>query len=184
MTAVLCVDDHPALRAGVVTVLRRDPGIARCDAVGDADEALNWAPSLDVALLDYRLTRGDGLRLCQAFKRRRRAPAVLMYSAHSRDLALPACLAGADGVVAKTTPAPQLVDAIQTVADGGRVFDSLADDVARSGPCIEPEDLPILSMLADGATPEEVAEVMRIDPIAVDRRVHRVIDLLKPSTVA
>jgi len=184
VTAVLCVDDHPALRAGVVSVLRRAVGITRCDAVDSADEAMNWAPSPDVVLVDYRLANGDGLRLCHAFKRRQPAPAVLMYSAHARDLALPARLAGADGVLAKTTPAPELVEAIQSVARGERVFGSLAEDVVRAGSCVTPEDLPLLAMLADGATPDEVAGVMRIEPAAVERRVHRIIDQLKPSTVA
>ena len=184
MTAVLCVDDHPALRAGVVSVLQRTAGIGRCDAVASADEAMSWTPRPDVALVDYRLASGDGLRLCQALKRLRPAPAVLIYSAHASDLALPARLAGADGVVAKTTPAPRLLEAIRIVAGGGRVFGSLAEDVVRAGPYVTAEDLPLLAMLADGAAPHEVAEVMRVESIAVERRVHRIIDRLKPSTVA
>ena len=86
--------------------------------------------------------------------------------------------------MAKTTPAPRLLEAIRTVAGGGRVFGSLAEDVVRAGPYVTPEDLPLLAMLADGAAPHEVAEVMRVDSIAVERRVHRIIDQLKPSTVA
>jgi DNA-binding NarL/FixJ family response regulator len=184
VTAVLCVDDHPALRAGVVSVLRRDPDIDRCDAVDNAADALAWVPVPDVALVDYRLASGDGLRLCQAFKHGTPAPAVLMYSAHAEDLALAARLAGADGVLAKTTPAPDLLQAIRAVAGGGRVFASLTEDVIRAGACVEPEDLPLVAMLADGATADEVAEVMRIEPTAVERRLHRAINQLKPSTVA
>ena len=55
MTRVVVVDDHPAVRAGLVAVLRSEPGLLPVRAVGTADDAVTAARQLDaeVAVVDY-----------------------------------------------------------------------------------------------------------------------------------
>lgn len=63
MIGVLVVDDHPAVRAGLVALLRREPGIVPVAAAQGMQEALVQAErnGPDVALVDYALGDGDGL---------------------------------------------------------------------------------------------------------------------------
>jgi len=56
-------------------------------------------------VLDYDLTRSDGVSHCQRITYRSHAPAVVIHSAYSgHALILAAPVAGADGVVDKTEP--------------------------------------------------------------------------------
>lgn len=187
MTRVLTVDDHPALRAGLAAVLRSEPGLVPCGTAADAESALDQLRhGPDVMLVDYELPGRDGLALCADVKARPSPPAVLIYSAHeSSRLALPAVLAGADGVVDKSAPAERLLSAIRLAGRGERVFPAdLQKLLADSSPQLEASDLPVLSMIAAGSSRTEVAEVMRMDPQELDHRVERMIAVLRPRFVS
>src|SRR5918999_948512 len=94
MIRVLVVDDHPAVRAGLVAMLRSEPGLVPVGAVGSAELARDGT---DVLLVDYDLPDSDGLTLCWDAKCREDPPAVLVYSAFARPrLTIAATLAGAD----------------------------------------------------------------------------------------
>ena len=108
MIRVVVIDDHPALRAGLHTVLESEPGIVYAGESDGGEESL-W-PLLrrvepDVVLLDYHLPKGDGLQLCYRIKQNIPAPAVIIFSAYaSPDLLLPAQLAKADGSSTRASP--------------------------------------------------------------------------------
>ena len=114
MIRVLLVDDHPAMRTGLAAVLAAEPGMVVLGAAASAEElspALNRTKP-DVVLLDYHLPSSDGLVLCRMLKRAVPAPGVLLYSAYAdASLAIPAILAGADGLLNKAAPAKELYDA-------------------------------------------------------------------------
>ncbi len=94
MIRVVVIDDHPALRAGLHTVLDAEPGLVFAGE-SDGDEESVW-PLLnrttpDLALLDYHLPHGDGLQLCYRIKQRVPTPKVIVFSAYAGPaLALPA----------------------------------------------------------------------------------------------
>jgi DNA-binding NarL/FixJ family response regulator len=179
---VLVVDDHPALRRGLVTALRCEPGFVSIGvAAGMAAALVEAERSIpDVALVDYQLADADGLILCHELKRLPKAPGVLIYSAFARrELAMAAMVAGADAMVNKGAPLDELFGAIRTVARGGTALPRLRPgaverDVAR----LEPEDLPILGMRMDGAALPEIASVLRVDEREVSRRLSAMLGQL------
>jgi DNA-binding NarL/FixJ family response regulator len=179
---VLVVDDHPALRRGLVTALRCEPGFVSIGVAAGMAAALVEAERTipDVALVDYQLADGDGLILCHELKRLPKAPGVLIYSAFARrELAMAAMVAGADAMVNKGAPLDELFGAIRTVARGGTALPRLRPgaverDVAR----LEPEDLPILGMRMDGAALPEIASVLRVDEREVSRRLSAMLGQL------
>src|SRR5690606_19455913 len=124
MIRVVVVDDHPALRAGLETVLASEPGI-HCAGSSSGDEESVW-PLLrrvepDLILLDYHLPKGDGLQLCYRIKQQVPAPKVIIFSAYaSPELMLPAQLAGADGLLSKGVGARELFETIRSVEAGER----------------------------------------------------------------
>jgi DNA-binding NarL/FixJ family response regulator len=188
MIRILLVDDHPATRAGLHTVLRLEPGLV---PVGEAaNEAQVWplikSTRPDVVLLDYHLPGDDGLVLCHRIKSALPPPQVILYSAYAgASLTIPAKVAGADGLVNKGTPARDLFDAIRRVAGGDKVLPpisrELLDEASRS---VEPDDLPILGMLLDDTPPAEIARTVQIEPKEVAQRVRRLIGRLKVDVPA
>jgi len=68
---VLVVDDHPAIRTGLMQLLQEQPGISVVDAVGSAEAAMSLAERevIDVAVVDYQLGARSGLWLSRMLKR-------------------------------------------------------------------------------------------------------------------
>ena len=183
MIRVLVVDDHPALQAGLTAVLRAEPGFV---PVGAVESEFELWPALartrpDVVLLDYHLPPSDGLVLCRRIKRTMPPPAVLLFSAYAdANLAIPARLAGADGLVNKGATAAELHDAIRSVAKGRRVMPPISPALLdAAGTQLLPDDLPILGMALDGTPPGEIAQTLRIDGEQLGARLDQMIDRLK-----
>jgi DNA-binding NarL/FixJ family response regulator len=180
---VLIVDDHPALQAGLTSVLKSEPGLVPLGAVPSEFEL--W-PALtrtrpDVVLLDYHLPPADGLVLCRKIKRQIPAPAVLLFSAYAdANLAIAARLAGADGLVNKAVTAHELHDAIRTVAKGREVMPPVTPELLeQAGARLPEEDLAILRMALDQTPPAEIAETLGLSVGELDGRLARMIDRLK-----
>jgi len=108
VTRVAIVDPQPAVRAGLVMLLRAEPGLVPVGtAAGVADAADLLARGRpDVVLLEHRLLDGDGIAFCRRIRADRRAPRVILYTASpDAELELVARVAGADGLVDRTSPA-------------------------------------------------------------------------------
>jgi DNA-binding NarL/FixJ family response regulator len=188
MIRVILVDDHPAMRAGLTAVLRSEPGIVALGAASSADDlplTLNRTRP-DVVLLDYHLPGTDGLTICRRLKRMVPAPAVLLYSAYADgSLVVPALLAGADGMLHKSAPAPELFDAIRTVARGDRVLPPVDRELLEAaGAELDPQDLPILGMTIDGTPPAEIAATLRLDPAELSERIDAMVQRLRVDVPA
>jgi DNA-binding NarL/FixJ family response regulator len=185
---ILLVDDHPALRAGLHSVMRAEPGFVPVGAAGDEQEMwplLNRTKP-DVVLMDYHLPGEDGLVLCRRIKGALGAPKVIVYSAYAdTGLTVPALLAGADGVMNKGAPAQELFDAIRTVAGGGNIMPPLSSALLEAATArLDPGDAPVVGMLVNQTPLAEVAEVVGTDPAALTRRVERMIARLSVDTPA
>jgi DNA-binding NarL/FixJ family response regulator len=166
---VLVVDDHPAVRTGLLAMLADEPGIEPAGAVASAGDAHErWVAGderPDVVLVDYHLPDEDGLSLCLWLKSRDPAPAVVIYSASADEaLALPAVVAGADGLVGKSADPSEIGEAVRAVAAGRRCLPAVAPHIDRDlGARLAPEDLPILGMLRHGVPAADVAATLGID---------------------
>lgn len=183
MIRILVVDDHPAMRAGLMSVLRAEPGFVPLDAAsgsGDVEPALNRTRP-DVVVLDYHLPGDDGLVLCRRIKRQVPSPAVLLYSAYAdASLMIPARLAGVDGLVSKAAPANELYDAIRRIARGERVLPPVSRELLdAAGAALAPEELPILGMTLEDTPPGEIASTLGLEPGELAHRIDRMIKRLK-----
>lgn len=186
MINVLLVDDHPALRAGLYTVLRAEPGIIPQGAVASPSEALEVMERSvpDVLLVDYHLQEGDGLTLCHRVKSRRKPPRVLIYSAYADvRLVIPAMVAGADGVANKAAPAEELFEAIRVIAKGGSLLPPVSrEQLEIASAHLGDDDLPILGMIMDRTQREEIADVLGIDRGELRNRIERMLAALRVTS--
>ena len=186
MIRVIAIDDHPALRAGVRTVIEAEPGLVFAGDSPGTEESV-WpllrrtAP--DVVLLDYHLPGIDGLQLCHHIKRGLTPPRVLLYSAYaSPPLALPALLARADGLIDKGLPARELFEAIRLVHRGERLIPDLTPYLMREAlDQLEPDDQPIVGMLLDGASDGDIGEALRVEPAEVEHATRRILARLSAA---
>lgn len=181
--SVAIVDDHHAVRLGLHAAIRSEPGLV---TVGAASSAAELAPLLyrsrpDVVVLDYHLPDENGLTVCWRIKSDVPAPRVILYSAFAdASMTVPAVIAGADGLLHKGTSALDLFSAIRQVARGGHAIPAISPPLLEAASsALEPDDLPILSMLIDGTPPHEIAETLRLDRREIKHRIARMLGRLK-----
>jgi DNA-binding NarL/FixJ family response regulator len=184
MIRVVIVDDHPALRAGLRAVLDAEPGIVFAgESAGDEESVwpvINRSRP-DLILLDYHLPRSDGLQLCYRIKQQVPAPRVIVFSAYaSPSLALPATLAGADGLLAKDVGARDLFHAIRAVHGGERLIPPVSATVLEEAfQRLEPHHHALIGMLLDRTSEADVAATLGVERRDVRHAVHRILHMLR-----
>ena len=121
---ILLVDDQELVRAGFRMVLDAQPDMAVVGAAGDGAAAITMlrTVSADVAVMDVRMPRLDGIeatrQICQAGSR----PRVLMLTTFDLDeYAYAALKAGASGFLLKDVPPEELLFGIRAVHSGDAV---------------------------------------------------------------
>jgi DNA-binding NarL/FixJ family response regulator len=186
VTRVAVVDPQPALRAGLVMMLRAEPGMV---AVGTATGATGGHELIarerpDVVLLEPRLLDGDGIALCRRVKAERPDVRVLLYTAQpDAEVELLARVAGADGLVDKAAQPAALFEAIRLVARGGTALPPLTrEQLDAAAHRVEPDDLALLAMLVDRTPPADVAATLHMDRARVAKRTERVLGRLRRRT--
>lgn len=125
MIRVGIVDDHPLILDGLGGALARDPGIDVVATAGSLSEARQMieATAPDIVLLDLRLPDGSGIDLLAEYQKRGTAPAFIVLSTFLTAQYVNASIAlGASGFLLKTSPATEIVAAIQDVVGGRLAF--------------------------------------------------------------
>jgi DNA-binding NarL/FixJ family response regulator len=180
---VLVVDDHPAVRTGVLKLLEEQPDLVVVDAVGSAEAAMSLAERepIDVAVVDYQLGSHSGLWLSRMLKRVNPRPRVVMYSAYCDGPLSAACVvAEADALVSKGGVGEELCDAVRAVADGRSRLPSvpprLAEAMRRR---LEPEDQVIFGMLLAGIETADVAATLGMSRAGLDSRMWAMLHKLE-----
>jgi DNA-binding NarL/FixJ family response regulator len=163
---LVLVDDHPAVRAGLRGLLEDDELLHVAATAATAREGFEAIADLRPALVvaDLHLPDDDGLSLCLRTRTLPQAPEVVVYTAFpDPGLAVRAVIAGAAAVVAKAT-SPRRLLAVLRAAGAGHVRPTLDPGALRAaGERLDPEDLPILGMLAHGVPTGEIAGTLGVE---------------------
>src|SRR3954469_3227477 len=159
---LVVVDDHPAVRAGLRGLLDGGSGVrvtATAATAREGFEAITDAQP-EVALVDLHLPDDDGLSLCLRTRSLPRPPRVVIYSAFAdAGLAVRAAIAGAEAVLPKTASPRALLAVLK-----GELRAPLEPRARRAaGKRLDPDDLPILGMLAHHVAHDEIARTLGID---------------------
>ncbi|MCA0436361.1 MAG: response regulator transcription factor [Austwickia sp.] len=151
---VVLVDDQTLVRLGIRQLLELADGIEVVGEAGDGVAALALIREVepDVVLLDLRMPRLDGHGVLAELATWPAAPPVLVLTTFDDDEAvLGALRAGARGYLLKDVTLAQLVEAVRTLAAGGRLvqpavtaslLDRLTGAPARAGRAGAPEAEP------------------------------------------
>jgi DNA-binding NarL/FixJ family response regulator len=183
VTRVAVIDPQPAVRAGLVMLLRAEPGIVpvgTAAGAGDGHELLGRERP-DVVLLEPRLLESDGIAFCRRIKAERPETRVLLYTAQpDEEIELLARVAGADGLVDKAAHPADLFEAIRLIARGETALPPLTRaQLQAAAHRVEPDDLALLAMLVDRTPPADVAQTLHMDRSRVAKRTERVLGRLR-----
>jgi DNA-binding NarL/FixJ family response regulator len=128
---VVLADDEAMVRAGVRAILGTDADVEVVAEAGDGHEAVELVRSHrpDVALLDIRMPRLDGLAAAAEIRRLAPGTAVVMLTTFGEDAYVARALAeGANGFLLKSGDPRELLAAVHAVTEGAAY---LSPKVAR-----------------------------------------------------
>ncbi|MGW7369774.1 response regulator [Streptomyces sp. NPDC054841] len=131
MIRVLLADDEAMVRAGVKAILAADPGIEVVAEAGHGHDAVELALKHrpDVALLDIRMPRLDGLQAAEELRRTVPDTALVMLTTFSEDEYIARALgSGVSGFLLKSGDPRELIAGIRAVAEGAAF---LSPEIAR-----------------------------------------------------
>jgi two-component system NarL family response regulator len=193
---VLIVDDHPVVRAGLASLLRRQAGLKLAGAAHSAEEAMEILKrsSVDVMLLDLRMPSVNGIDLLNLLKAHENRPkAILLSSYEYEEEIFQAVKAGARGYLSKNASREEIVAAIEAVVAGSTYFPEwviqwIEEREDRSG--LSAREVEILEMVSKGLTNKEIAGVLQISHYTVRNHINhisaklQVTDRTEAATVA
>lgn len=185
MIRVVVADDHPVVLSGVEQILRaeRDFEVVATCTDGEAALASIRQHLPDVAILDLRMPRRDGLSVLRDIRKSlAHVRVILLTAALTRQEAEEAMQNGVDGVVLKEAALGVLVQAARTVHSGRKWLDStdlrLILHAGANNEYLEPEiaakltgrESEIVMMIAHGKPIAEIARDVGISEGSV--RIH------------
>lgn len=195
MHSTVIVDDHPAIRLAVRSVLETSGAFK---IVGEADSGpaalatiREHQPALVV--LDLDLPKMNGLELIERVKASNPEIKLLVLSAQQEGIfATRALQAGANGFLSKSEGMSAIVQAAQSVLAGYGVFPSSAlgalSSNAGAGPAelvkaLSDRELTVLQLLARGMSNKEIGEALLISNKTVSSYKTRLFEKLSISTL-
>ena len=184
---ILIVDDHPVVRAGLVSMLGTQAELDVIGAATDGAEALAMVEEHrpDLLLLDLRMPGMTGVDTLLALKAAARTVRVIILTNYETDEDIyRAVQAGAQGYLLKTTSLREMVEAIRTVHSGKRYIPShiasrLAERMVRTD--LTARELEILKLLSKGPTNKQIGHALGISDNTVRNHVLRIIEKLEVS---
>lgn len=199
-TRVLLADDHPLIREGLRACLSTVPHIQIVGEAVDGQDAIEKTRVLapDVILMDLNMPRLGGLAAIAQILRDSPHMRIVALTVHRQlEYSVEILLSGAHGHVSKDAPPAELIQAIETVAQGGTHFDvaatvqylrryapSPARAAVAPSKALTPREEEVLALVADGLSNRQIAARLKIGVRTVETHRERLMRKLDIHNVA
>jgi DNA-binding NarL/FixJ family response regulator len=187
MTKLVIVDDHEALREGLVALLEAN-GLEVVGTAGNVASGMDVVDhgDPDVAIVDIRLPDGSGIELTRDLLARHPGLGVVLYTGDSdAELLYSGLDSGARGYALTAGSMQELVAAIERIAAGGSYVDPRLDRILLSPrataqvPQLSPREREIMHLMAEGGTAEAIGTALGVSVETVRTHVRNVIRKLQ-----
>ncbi|MEU1818901.1 response regulator transcription factor [Streptomyces roseifaciens] len=190
---VIVADDHPVFREGMTRGLQLSGQVEVVAEAADGEAALEAIREHqpDVALIDYRIPKLDGIAVIHAVVRDRLPTRTLLLSATTDSAVVyKAIEEGACGYLAKDAKRSEIVDAVLKVARGKRVVgeeltDGLAGEIrlraGRDAVVLSERERQVLRGFAKGQSIPELASELFLGTSTVKTHTQRLYEKLGVS---
>jgi two-component system NarL family response regulator len=181
---VAVFDDHALVREGIVALLQMQADFEVVGEAGDGESALEVYRRLqpDVALVDLRMPRKDGVAVIRALRAEFPASRLLVLTTYDgEDDVSRALQAGARGYLLKGASRAALTEAIRCLHAGRRyVPPDLADRILPrpDDETLSGRELEVLKGIARGMSNEEIGGTLGISENTVKGHVNRLLGKL------
>lgn len=191
---VFVVEDQLLVRRGIVELLEPEEEVEVVGEAGDGVEALQKIPHLetDVALVDARMPRMDGIELIRRLSEEHpRVAAVVLTTFDDDEYVFGGLRAGAKGYLLKDTSPEDLVSAIRKASRGETVLGSpvasrLVAELARSplpqkgesqgdAEILSGREIEVTMLVGRGATNAEIAGELYISEGTAKNNVSKIL---------
>lgn len=177
MINVVMVEDHPFVIEGVRSMLAAEDGIACKHFYTTGAALLKSLPLVqaDVILMDINLPDISGLDLCSQVKQQHPGVFIIALSIHNQPGVIRKMMEqGASGYILKDAGRDEFVSAIKTVMQEKNFFSRSASAAMRAKtgesnlPALTRREKEVLTLIAEGLTNKQIAEVLFLDVTTVD----------------
>jgi DNA-binding NarL/FixJ family response regulator len=190
---VVVADDQPAVRAGLVLVLRAAGDIDVVGEAADGEQAIQQCQRLrpDVVLMDLRMPRLDGIAATRQVTAGRGTRVLVLTTFDLDEYVFGALRAGAAGFLLKDTDASGLIDAVRMVARGDGVIAPaltrrLIEAFAATAPPVRadvldrltPRERDVLVCLGRGLSNREIADALGMAEATAKTHISRLLTKL------
>ncbi|HEV2275196.1 MAG TPA: response regulator transcription factor [Acidobacteriaceae bacterium] len=182
---ILVADDHPVVRAGLVSLIARCPEMRVIAEAGNGLEALERyaAKRPAVVLLDLRMPVMDGVQAATAICEQEPEARLIMLSTYQGEEDIYRALrAGVRGYILKDSPLQEFMDCIHTVARGGTWIPALIGaKLARRmmDPELTAREMDVLRCVVRGKSNKEIGADLDISEATVKVHVAHILEKLK-----
>ena len=196
---ILLADEHTMVRQGLRKVLEERPEWQVVAEAGDGHEAVRLAElhKPNVAVLDVAMPLLNGIEATRRIAKRVPQTRILVLSMYSDEAYVTQMMkAGATGYLLKDSAGVDLLEAVQSVAQGKSYFSPavarlMSDDYARQrGPdddryeSLSDREREIFQLIAEGKANKEIAALLFISLSTVETHRARIMEKLDLHSAA
>jgi len=193
---ILIVDDHPVVREGIGSMLKREPDFKIVGEASNGLEAIEKVRELipDVVLMDLRMPELDGVEAITRIRAEKPEVKFIILTTYSDDeYIFKGLAAGARAYLLKDAPRDQLFKAIRAVSQGesliqpvvaSRVLDKLAE-LSKKSPSSETlseREIEVLGLMAKGASNKDIGDQLSITQSTVKTHITSIFQKLNVAT--
>ena len=193
---VLLGDDHAMFTEGLRRILE-----PQFEIVGTAENGLDLVAAAErlqpaVVVADLSMPLLNGIGVARRLKKAANPPKIILLTMHADPtLATQAFKEGVSAYVLKSSPASEIVTAIQE-ALRGRIYISPAVAGGILGELMRSHEQPVklaeltprqrevLQLIAEGKSPKEIAAILNVSPRTVEFHKYRIMETIGARTIA